>query len=212
MKTKWTAEQNNAIKARGEQILVTAAAGSGKTAVLTERVKEILCDPDNPCDVSRILVVTFTRAAAGEMRERITAALKEAQNNGGGAYIKRQLTLLPTADICTIDSFCSKLLRDNFHLAEVSQDYTMLDEADEKELLRKTALRITEELYEKNDEGFSVLNKMFLSERDDAKLTDIILMALTQRACVSPESPNISEKGTAKISIRIVPASIIIAV
>lgn len=175
MKTKWTAEQNNAIKARGEQILVTAAAGSGKTAVLTERVKEILCDPDNPCDVSRILVVTFTRAAAGEMRERITAALKEAQNNGGGAYIKRQLTLLPTADICTIDSFCSKLLRDNFHLAEVSQDYTMLDEADEKELLRKTALRITEELYEKNDEGFSVLNKMFLSERDDAKLTDIIL-------------------------------------
>lgn len=172
---KWTAEQKNAIDARGEQILVTAAAGSGKTAVLTQRVKEILCDSENNCDVSRILVVTFTRAAAGEMRERIAAALREAQNNGGGAYIKRQLTLLPTADICTIDSFCAKLVRDNFHLADISRDYTMLDEADEKELLRKTVLSIIEELYESDDEDFAALNKMFLSERDDSALADKIL-------------------------------------
>ena len=139
MSTEWTKDQQNAINARGAQVLVAAAAGSGKTAVLTERVKNILCDTENTCSVSEILVVTFTRAAASEMRERIAAALKDELRRSGNPYIRKQLLLLPTADICTIDSFCAKLVKENFHLAGISADYSMLDEAEEKKLLSESA-------------------------------------------------------------------------
>lgn len=171
----WTAEQKNAINARGAQTLITAAAGSGKTAVLTERVKNILCDTENPCLASEILVVTFTRAAAGEMKERIEAALKKELKMSKSAYIKRQLKLLPTADICTIDSFCSKIVRENFHLAGVCADFSLLDDADEKDLLKQKTEEITEELYRENSDTFKALNGLFLTERDDSVLSDNIL-------------------------------------
>ena len=172
----WTDNQKKAIEARNMQILVSAAAGSGKTSVLTERVKRILCDTENPCGVSEILVVTFTRAAANEMRDRIYKALgKEIENNNENSeYLRNQMTLLPTADICTMDSFCTKLVRENFHLADVGADFRILDEKDEKELMKYAVKEIVDELYEENDPDFIALSEMFLSERDDVKLEEII--------------------------------------
>ena len=130
MSREWTDNQKKAIAALGEQVLISAAAGSGKTAVLTERVKNILCDDENKCKSSELLVVTFTKAAAGEMRDRIAKALKkEIKNNTGNpAYLKSQLALLPAADICTIDSFCAKIVRENFHIAGMSSDFTVIDD------------------------------------------------------------------------------------
>ena len=149
----WTDNQKKAIEARNMQILVSAAAGSGKTSVLTERVKRILCDTENPCAVSEILVVTFTRAAANEMRDRIYKALGDEieNNNENSDYLRRQMTLLPTADICTMDSFCAKLVRENFHLADVGADFKILDEKDEKELMKYAVKDVVDGLYEENE-------------------------------------------------------------
>lgn len=172
----WTPNQLKAIEARNMQILVSAAAGSGKTTVLTERVKRILCDTKNPCSVSEILVVTFTRAAASEMRDRIYKAISEEveNNNENTDYLRRQMTLLPTADICTIDSFCAKIVRENFHLANVAADFKILDEKDEKELMKYAVKQVVDELYEENDEAFTALSQMFMNERDDVRLEEVI--------------------------------------
>ena len=185
----WTDNQLKAIKARNMQILVSAAAGSGKTSVLTERVKRILCDTENPCSVSEILVVTFTRAAANEMRDRIYKALgDEIENNSENSdYLRRQMTLLPTADICTMDSFCAKLVRENFHLADVGADFRILDEKDEKELMKYAIKEVLDAFYEENDPDFLALSEMFLSERDDVRLEEIIEKLYTfSRAYPSP--------------------------
>lgn len=176
MSREWTPNQKKAIEARNMQILVSAAAGSGKTSVLTERVKRILCDTENPCSVSEILVVTFTRAAASEMRDRIFKAIsEEVENNKEDAdYLRRQMTLLPTADICTIDSFCAKIVRENFHLANVGADFRILDEKDEKEVMKYAVKQVVDELYEEGDAAFTALTKLFFDERGDVRLEDVI--------------------------------------
>ncbi len=191
MSRNWTDNQKKAIDARNTQILVSAAAGSGKTSVLTERVKRILCDMGNPCSVSEILVVTFTRAAASEMRDRIYKAISdEIENDFENAdYLRRQMTLLPTADICTIDSFCAKIVRENFHLADVCADFKILDEKDEKELMKYAVKQVVDELYEENDEAFAALSQMFLNERGDVRLEEVIETLYTySRSYPSPFS------------------------
>ena len=176
MKREWTSNQENAIAARGVQTLVSAAAGSGKTAVLTERVKNILCDSKNPCSPTEILVVTFTKAAASEMRERITKALKqEIKNNPENKlYLKEQLALLPAADICTIDSFCARIVKENFHLAKVSADFSVVDDSEKKAIEAECISEVIDELYENSDEAFTKLNSFFVSERDDEELEEVI--------------------------------------
>ncbi len=176
MSREWTDNQKKAIEARGMQVLVSAAAGSGKTAVLTERVKRILCDVSNPCMVNEILVVTFTKAAAAEMRERIYKAIEaelkdDSENN---EYLRRQMNLLPVGDICTIDSFCSKIVKDNFHLADVSSDFKILDDKDNNELMQAVCDSLINELYEENNEDFITLTKMFLNDRDDSEFYEIL--------------------------------------
>ena len=176
-KREWTKNQQAAIDARGEQVLVSAAAGSGKTAVLTERVKNILSDEKIPCSPTEILVVTFTKAAAGEMRERIAKALKDEINNNPSKkmYLKKQINLLPTADICTMDSFCAKIVRENFNLAEMSSDFQIIDKSDLEVLKKEYINEVLDELYETEDESFSLLKSFFMTERDDSKLEEIIL-------------------------------------
>lgn len=190
MSKKWTENQLKAIEARGIQVLVSAAAGSGKTAVLTERVKNILSDTDDPCDVSEILVVTFTRAAANEMRDRIYNALKESSslNSDNSDYLRRQMVLLPTADICTIDSFCSKIVRENFSLAGVGVDFKLLDEKDIAEMTDEAVGKVIDGLYEENDAAFRTLTTMFLTERDDKVLGEVIqTLYRYSRSYPSPE-------------------------
>ena len=120
MSRNWTQQQSDAINARNGSVLVSAAAGSGKTAVLVERVIRRLTDTQNPTSADRLLIVTFTKAAAGEMRERISAAIEEKlRENPEDRNLIRQQMLLPSAKICTIDSFCLSLVKENLNYYEV---------------------------------------------------------------------------------------------
>ena len=119
--TRWTEEQTRAIEARGRNILLSAAAGSGKTTVLVERVLRLVTE--DGADVDRMLVVTFTRAAASEMKERIGRAIEaRLAVDPENAHLQRQVTLLHTAQITTIDSFCTWLLRNSFSTDKVCHD------------------------------------------------------------------------------------------
>ena len=142
---RWTDEQLSAIKTRDKTLLVSAAAGSGKTATLTERIIRSLTDPVSPMDIDSILVVTFTNAAASELRAKISKALTEAvEANPEDKHLKRQLYLLPSAKIRTIDSFCNELLRANCDRVGLPPVYRIADTA-ECELL---AISIIEGLIE----------------------------------------------------------------
>ena len=115
MSREWTPAQQNAIDSRNGTVLVSAAAGSGKTAVLVQRVIERLTDKKNPTSVENLLIVTFTKAAAAEMRERISKELaKLIEKNPADSFLKRQRMFLPNASICTMDSFCSRLVKEKF--------------------------------------------------------------------------------------------------
>ncbi len=128
---KWTAEQSAAINTRDKTLLVSAAAGSGKTATLTERIIRTLLDTENKTSITELLVVTFTNAAAAEMRQRITDSLKDAcAKNPENQHLSRQLMLLPAAKIRTIDSFCSDLLRMNADKVGIAPNYRILDTAE----------------------------------------------------------------------------------
>ena len=176
MATEWTKQQEKAIEARGMQVLVSAAAGSGKTAVLTERVKNILSDVQNPCSVSEILVVTFTRSAAAEMRERISDALKDIINvsEDNSAYIRNQMLLMPTADICTMDSFCSKVVRENFSKANINIDFRILDKNEYKRIISEAIDKVIEEQYENLDNDFLKLVEMLVGETEDSDIKSSI--------------------------------------
>lgn len=159
---KWTPQQNNAINARGRNILVSAAAGSGKTAVLVERVIKKITDSENPVDIDKLLIVTFTNNAASEMKFRITKSLKEIlRNEPFNQNAQRQLNLMPNAKICTIDSFCINLVRENFFELGINQDFTNLDENEASLLEDEIISNLTDELFEKNDEEFIKLVEQF---------------------------------------------------
>lgn len=149
MAKSWTPAQQEAISARNADLLVAAAAGSGKTAVLVERIIERITDKEQPVDLDRLLVVTFTNAAAAEMRERISGALesrleKDPQNE----LLLHQSALLPRASITTIHAFCHKILRTHFHLLGLDPGFSLADPT-ENELIRLEALdEVIEELYE----------------------------------------------------------------
>ena len=130
-----TPEQQAAVDTRDKTLLVSAAAGSGKTATLTKRIIASLLDEENPADISELLIVTFTNAAVGELKERIGGAIREAlKQNPGNPRLERQLLLLPSATICTIDSFCNEVLRANTGAVGIPPTYRIADAA-EAELL-----------------------------------------------------------------------------
>ena len=175
MEVKWTKAQLNAINAREKNILVSAAAGSGKTAVLVERVIQRILDINDATDVDRLLVVTFTNAAAAEMKTRISKKLSEilkAQPNN--LNVLKQLSLLPTAQICTIDSFCINLVRENFFSLDIEQDFKILDEAQAQLLEREVIEELIEELYENDDEKFKDLVELLSTTKNDDELINTI--------------------------------------
>lgn len=136
----WTAEQLQAIHAAGASILVSAAAGSGKTAVLSERCAQLVCDEKNPCDVNELLVVTFTEQTAAEMKSRIALALRRRYRQSPSPRLARQLALVEHAQVSTLHGFCSRLLRQHFQLLELDPAFEVLDE-DEARLLRTDIAR-----------------------------------------------------------------------
>ena len=141
--TKWTPAQRAAIDDRGGALLVSAAAGSGKTAVLTERAVRLITDPEHHVDADRLLIVTFTNAAAAELRARIgQALLRRSQAEPSNTALRRQRMLLQRAPICTIDAFCLDLLRKHFQALDIPPDFTPADPGS-VETLRTAALAET---------------------------------------------------------------------
>ena len=147
---KWTDEQLMAIEERNCDLLVAAAAGAGKTAVLVERIIQRIIYDKNPIDIDNMLIVTFTNAAAAEMRERIALALDKAiEENPDSHRLQRQLLLLPKAGITTIHSFCMDVLKNNYHRLDIAPDFRIAD-ATESLLLKIEAVdELFEEEYEK---------------------------------------------------------------
>ncbi len=176
MAISWTADQQKAIDARKGTLLVSAAAGSGKTAVLVERVIQRICDGENPCGVENLLIVTFTNAAAAQMKDKIFAAIgKKIALNPSDKRLRRQQLMLPFANICTIDSFCIGLVRENFHSLGIAPDFALLDEG-KLGLLRSQAVStVAEALYEESSESFVSLCELISDKKDDRKLIDAIL-------------------------------------
>ena len=146
-KREFTPMQRLAIDTRDKTLLVSAAAGSGKTATLTERIIASLLDEKDPKDISSLLVVTFTNAAAGELRERIGAALSSAIRSGNTS-LTSQLHLLPAASICTIDSFCAALLRENAERVGISPNFRIADEAEAELLLLSVLEDLVNSIYD----------------------------------------------------------------
>jgi ATP-dependent helicase/nuclease subunit A len=177
MAKKWTKEQLDAVTSRGSNILVSAAAGAGKTSVLVERIIRRITDPVNPVDVDRLLVVTFTNAAASEMRERISQALAgELNRYPGSKHLQRQFALLGRAAICTMHSFCLDLLRQYFYLIDLDPAFRVAD-ATEAILIQTEAL---EELFERryaagDNLTFTGLVDSYGGRRDDTLLQELVL-------------------------------------
>ncbi|NLW17027.1 MAG: helicase-exonuclease AddAB subunit AddA [Firmicutes bacterium] len=176
MSNKWTPQQWQAITTRGTNLLVAAGAGAGKTAVLVERIIRRITDPRAPINVDQLLVVTFTNAAAAEMRERIGGALTEAvANNPEDERLARQLALLGRASIATLHSFCLDLLRQYFYRVGLDPAFRVAD-ATEAELLRIDVLeQLLEEKYQTEDETFLHLVDAYGGSHDDGRLQEIIL-------------------------------------
>ena len=172
---KWTKEQLQAITENGTNILVAAAAGSGKTAVLVERIIHKIIEEN--IDIDRLLVVTFTNAASAEMRERVLDAIyKKLDEDPENENLQRQITLLNKASICTIDAFCLEIVRNNFYeLENISPNFRIADTT-EIELLKQEVLEdIFEEKYDSQDGDFAELINTYTSYRDDSPLKDLIL-------------------------------------
>lgn len=180
---RWTKEQEEAIYAKGSDILVAAAAGSGKTAVLVERMIQKLLDPEDPADIDGLLVVTFTNAAAQEMRNRIGQALEQAlEENPDSNHLKKQLSLLQRAPISTLHSFCLDVIRQYAYMLDIDPGFRIADEM-EADLLKQDVLNdLFEEWYggEGNEqESFFAVVDRFSGDRSDEEVEALILDLFT---------------------------------
>lgn len=175
MDNTWTQNQQAAIERRGGLVMVSAAAGSGKTSVLVQRIIELLTDSKNPVDADKLLVVTFTNAAAAEMSARIKKKLEElAAENPGDAVLRRQVFLLGRAQISTVHSFCVSLLRDNFGALDIPVDFTLADDAVAAELRQRALERTMDALYADKTSGIEALCELFGKSRTDRDTAALI--------------------------------------
>ena len=173
----WTPKQQEVIEARNGDILVSAAAGSGKTTVMVERVMQMITDPDNPIDIDRLLIVTFMRNAASDMKEKIRKRLRKAlEEDPDNANLKRQLSLVYAADISTIDSFARKIVSDNFEnpAIDIDPNFRNMDEAEENMLFEDTLQEVLGQRYEDYDEDFQKLLDMLSKGKIDDNIKKYI--------------------------------------
>ncbi|MFZ5646439.1 MAG: helicase-exonuclease AddAB subunit AddA [Bacillota bacterium] len=172
---QWTAEQMEAISARGCNLLVSAAAGAGKTAVLVKRILGRIMDDQNPVDIDRLLVVTYTNAAAAEMRERIASAISSGLSGktGGGGRLELQLALLNRAKITTLHSFCMDILKKYFYRLDLDPGFRIADET-EALMLKSDVLDDLFETSYAGAEGFAELVECYGGERDDSGLQELV--------------------------------------
>lgn len=192
----WSEKQLEAIETRGKNILVAAAAGSGKTSVLVERIIRRLTDEHAPLTIDRLLVVTFTNAAASEMRERIGSSLREAAQRAGGQHLRRQLLLLPSASISTMHSFCQSLIRRYIHLLPIDPKFRVAKETELFLLEQEAMERLLLAKYESQDEGFLALVDAYSGDDSDQPLAALISQ-LYHFSCSQPwQTRWLSDLGT----------------
>ncbi|MBR2381900.1 MAG: helicase-exonuclease AddAB subunit AddA [Clostridia bacterium] len=186
MGTNWTEKQLQAITARNKSILVSAAAGSGKTATLTERIVRKLTDESNPSSIDKMLIVTFTRLSAADLKRKISNAISgELAKNPTSQYLSKQLVLLESANICTIDSFYLDIVRRNFQRIGLPSSFRLADEGEMALLRREVMDEIIEKHYDtsaKSDDGFLEFVENFTSAKQSDTLSDIFL-ALENKLC-----------------------------
>lgn len=172
---KLTPQQKQVVDARDCSLLVAAAAGSGKTAVLVQRIIQKLTDKKRPADIDRLLIVTFTNAAAAEMRERIGAALEAALlENPGNVHLQRQMMLLHGAQITTIHSFCLSVIREHFHMLKLDPGFRIADEAELSLIWSDVLSELLEERYEQADTAFLSLVECYGSAKSDKPIEDYV--------------------------------------
>lgn len=176
MEKRWTDEQRQVMELRGRNLLVSAAAGSGKTAVLVERIIRKITDADHPVDIDQLLVVTFTNAAAAEMRERIGLAIGKAlEERPDSVHLQRQQTLLHNAQITTIHSFCLFVIRNYFHRIEMDPDFRVAEEGELKLLKSDVLDGVLQKYYEEANPQFLALSETIATGKTDQPLKDAIL-------------------------------------
>ena len=194
MAKTFTKAQESAINEQSKTLLVSAAAGSGKTTTLIERILRSITRKEDPLMLDRLLVVTFTKAAASELRLRISAALSNAiAESGGDDVLARQMMLLPSAKISTIDSFCLGLVRSNFAALGLSPTFRMADEGESALIASETMERLINECYDDENSkicggprGFAALVDTLLGSSDDKRLSDILL-SLSEKLAAYPK-------------------------
>ena len=173
---KFTDNQRNAIEDHSGNLLVSAAAGSGKTAVLVKRIEQEILRKDDPYDIDRVLVMTFTEAAASEMKSRILAAINEIiQKGNASSRLYRQAALVNNAHISTIHGFCLSVIRNHFHVVDLSPDVKVMDDAESTLLKSDTLNEILEECYEEGREEFLSMSENIAPDRNDSNLSDVIM-------------------------------------
>lgn len=176
MDVKWTSEQKKVIDLRDRDILVSAAAGSGKTAVLVERIVNRICVDNPPVDIDRMLVVTFTKAAAAEMRERVSRAIDSLkEQKPDDENLQRQSTLVHNALITTIDSFCLFVVQNNFAQLNLDPDFRIGDQAELKLMLKDALAQVFEDNYAREDnEAFINLIDTYSKGRNDSAVRQMV--------------------------------------
>lgn len=176
MGVTWTEEQKKVIDLRNRNILVSAAAGSGKTAVLVERIITMLTADAEPVDVDRLLIVTFTEAAAAEMKERIRNAIeKKLEECPDNEHLKQQATLIHNAQITTIHSFCLSVIRDHFHAIDIDPGFQIGEEGELKLMRQDVIGEVLEKRYQQGEQRFLDFTLAYGSGRNDKKIEELIL-------------------------------------
>lgn len=170
---KWTKEQLEAIETRNKNLLISAGAGSGKTAVLVERILKLV--KEEAVDLDKFLIVTFTNAAAGEMRERILRVLMEELDKEENEHLRRQVSLVAKASISTLHSFCINIVRRNFSIVDLDPAFRVADEMETALIIQEIMEEMLEEHYEIEDDRFMDLVDRFTGNRRDTELEDLIL-------------------------------------
>ena len=176
MAVNWTEEQKEVIDARGCNLLVSAAAGSGKTAVLAQRILSLITDPIHPIDVDRILVMTFTNAAAGEMRERIRRAIENRlEEDVHNEHLQKQGALLSHASIMTIHSFALEVVRSHFHEIGLDPAFRIADEGECRLIKSDVLFGLLEDEYAAKSSAFRHFSESMAPSRMDGALEELIL-------------------------------------
>ncbi len=189
MKMKWTKPQQEVIDNRDSNLLVSAAAGSGKTAVLVEHIIKQVLDDENPVDIDSLMVVTFTSAAAGEMRERILAAIEKAiEENPDNRHLQRQMSYIHNAKITTLHSFCLNIVRDHFDIPDIDPGFRIGDNGEIDMMKSDVVKEVMEEYYQSEREDFHQLVEQLTQKNSDKELEEYIL-SFYENACsnVEPE-------------------------